>query len=50
MESFIKLLGDQTPSVWMLQETKRKLHDTKMAATNLINYQVFELRREKSVI
>ena len=50
MESFDKVLEDKKPSVWMLQETKQKIHDAKMSATNLINYQVFELRREKSIL
>ena len=50
MESFNKMLVDRKPSVWMLQETKRKMHESKMSATNLNNYQVFELRREKSIL
>ena len=48
MESFNKVLFDVHPSVFMLQETKRKINAPKMNATNLENYQVFELRREKS--
>ena len=48
MESFNKMLCDKKPSIWFLQETKRKIHDPKMKASNLINYQIFELRREKS--
>ena len=48
MESFDKMLFDMQPSVFMLQETKRKLGDPEMKAKNLINYQVFELRREKT--
>ena len=41
MESFDKLLFNIQPSIWMLQETKRKLGDPKTKAINLINYQVF---------
>ena len=48
LESFNKMLFDRKPSVWFLQETKRKIYDPKMKASNLINYQVFELKREKS--
>ena len=48
MESFNKMLCDIKPSIWLLQETKRRIYDPKMKANNLINYQVFELRREKS--
>ena len=40
MESFNKMLFDRKPSVWFLQETKRKINDSKMKASNLINYQV----------
>ena len=36
--SFNKMLFDRKPSVWFLQETKRKMHDPKMKASNLINY------------
>ena len=32
----------------MLQESKRKISAPKMKAKNLENYQIFELRREKS--
>ena len=46
MESFNKVLGDLTPSVFTLQETKRKLSDPPIKANNLSNYQVFELKRE----
>ena len=48
MQSFDKLLFDINPSVFMLQETKRKQGAPNMKANNLDNYQVFELRREKS--
>ena len=34
------------PSVFALQETKRKLSDPPLRASNLSNYQVFELKRE----
>ena len=36
------------PSIFMLQETKQKSSCAKMKAKNLDNFQVFELRREKS--
>ena len=48
MQAFDKVLFDTHPSVFMLQETKRKLHAPKMNAKNLENYQVFELRRERA--
>ena len=48
MESFNKMLFDRKPSIWLLQETKRKINDPKIHASNIVNYQVFELRREKS--
>ena len=48
MDSFDKLLFDLQPSIWMMQETKRKQSNPRMKAANLINYQVFELRREKT--
>ena len=48
IDSFDKMLFDLQPSIWMLQETKRKPGDPRMKANNLINYQVFELRREKT--
>ena len=48
MNSFDKLLFDICQSVFILQETKRKLNAPKMRAKNLENYQAFELRREKS--
>ena len=48
MNSFDKLLFDIRPSVFIIQETKRKLNAPKMRAKNLENYEVFELRREKS--
>ena len=47
MESFDKVIFDRKPSIWFLQETKRKFTDSKMKAKNLINYQIFELKREK---
>ena len=46
MDSFNKLLFDIQPSVFMLQETKRRQGSAKMKAKNLENYQVFELQRE----
>ena len=48
IDSFDKLLFDLQPSIFMLQETKRKPGDAKMKAKNLANYQLFELRREKT--
>ena len=46
-ESFNKVLSDLTPSVFFLQETKRKQTDPPLKLSNVINYQVFELKREK---
>ena len=46
MESFNKMLSDLVPSFFALQETKKKLSDPPLRASNLINYQVFELKRE----
>ena len=46
IQSFDKLLFDIKPSIFMLQETKRKQGAPKMKAHNLDNYQVFELRRD----
>ena len=48
MDSFDKLLFDLQPSIWMMQETKLKVSNPRMKANNLNNYQVFELRREKT--
>ena len=48
MHAFDKVLFDIHPSVFILQETKRKTYAPKMSAKNLLNYQVFELRREKA--
>ena len=48
IESFDKMLFDRKPSIWMMQETKRKQMDPRLRANNLINYQVFEMRREKT--
>ena len=48
MESFDKVLYDIRPSIFMLQESKRKTGSGKMKAKNLDNFQVFELIREKS--
>ena len=46
-ESFNKVLSDLSPCVFVLQETKRKQADPPLKITNIINYQVFELRRAK---
>ena len=48
VESFDKMLFDRKPLVWYIQETKRKITGTKIKANNLINYQIFEMKREKS--
>ena len=48
MQAFDKVLFDIHPSVFMLQETKRKTYAPKINAKNLLNYQVSELRREKT--
>ena len=48
MQSFDKLLYDIQPSIFMLQESKRRLSAPSMKAKNLFNYQVFELRRQKT--
>ena len=41
------MLGDLTPAVFALEETKRKINEPPMKCNNISNYQVFELRREK---
>ena len=48
-ESFDKIICDRKPSIWLLQETKKKLTDYKIKAKNLVEYQVFELRRENTL-
>ena len=48
IESFDKILFDRKPSVWLLQETKRNKSSSEMKAQNMINYHVFELKRERS--
>ena len=48
IESFDKMLFDRKPSVWFLQETKRKPTDTNIKSNNLVNYQVFEMKRTKT--
>ena len=47
VETFNKVLSDLVPSVFILQETKRKESDPPLKASNLTNYQIFELKREK---
>ena len=42
MEAFDKVLCDLKPSVFALEETKRKINDPPMKCTNVENYQVFE--------
>ena len=49
IESFDKLLFDLQPSIWMIQETKRKQVSPKIKGNNLVNYQVFEMFRSKTI-
>ena len=46
MDSFNKILCDLQPSVFSLQEIKRKISDPPIKSCNLENYQIFELKRE----
>ena len=46
--SFDKLIFDLKPSVWLMQESKRNATDPVLRTTNLINDQVFEMKRVKS--
>ena len=48
VESFDKVLFDRKPSIWFIQETKRKPTDPRIKAKNFINYQVFEMQRVKT--
>ena len=48
LDSFDKLLFDRKPSIWMMQETKRKITDKPIQTENLVNYQVFEMKRLKT--
>ena len=48
IDSFDKLIFHIKPSVWMMQETKRKQSSPKLTSPNMINYQIFELRRNKT--
>ena len=48
MDSFDKMLFDRSPSIWMMQETKRRSSDAKILSNNLKNYQVYELQRGRS--
>ena len=48
LDSFDKLLFDRKPAIWMMQETKRKITDPQIKTNNLINYQIFEMKREKT--
>ena len=48
LESFDKMIYDLKPSVWMMQESKRNATDTVIKTDNLINYQVFEMKRVKT--
>ena len=50
LDSFDKLLFDRKPSIWMMQETKRKITDKQIQTKNLVNYQVFEMKREKTKV
>ena len=47
IDSFDKMLFDRNPSIWMMQETKRRSTDAKIKSNNLVNYQVYELKRKK---
>ena len=48
IDSFDKMLFDRSPSIWMMQETKRRSLDVKIKSKNLENYQVYELKRDRS--
>ena len=48
LESFDKMIYDLKPSVWLMQESKRNETDPVLKTANLINYQVFEMKRIKS--
>ena len=48
IDSFDKMLFDRSPAIWMMQETKRRSVDSKIKSKNLMNYQVYELKREKT--
>ena len=48
LDSFDKLLFDRKPSIWMMQETKRRITDKPIQTENLVNYQVFEMKRLKT--
>ena len=48
LHSFDKLIFDRKPSIWMMQETKRKPTDVQIKTQNLTNYQLFEMKREKN--
>ena len=48
LHSFDKLIFDRKPAIWMMQETKQKTTDPQIKTNNLINYQIFELKREKT--
>ena len=47
IESFNKVLSDLKPSIFGLEETKQKVDDPAIKCDNLINYETYELRREK---
>ena len=48
IHSFDEMIFDRNPSIWMMQETKRGSADSKIKSENLVNYQVYELKREKT--
>ena len=48
LDSFDKLIFDRRPSIWMMQETKRRVTDKQIQTKNLVNYQVFEMKRGKT--
>ena len=48
LESFDKLLCDVQPTIWFMQETKRNKNQSELKSNNLQNYQIFELKRQKT--
>ena len=50
LDSFDKLIFDRRPSIWMMQETKQRVTDKQIQTKNLVNYQVFEMKRGKTVL
>ena len=48
LDSFDKMIFDLKPSVWFMQESKRNSTNSVLKTTNLINYQIFKMKRVKS--